>query len=101
LGQIYEYITNSNYLKPTHTSSSKVFKQSSQIWRHQSLCLTNTSFKFDDNCLTAFNILTEKLISSPIITGLDWKFNFEIMCDASDYAVGVVLRQRTLQEKMF
>ena len=29
----------------------------------------------------------------------DWNNEFEIMCDASDYAMGVVLRQRT--EKIF
>ena len=30
---------------------------------------------------------------------LDWSKNFEIMCDASDYAIGAVLRQRT--DKIF
>ena len=55
--------------------------------------------KFDDNCLTAFNILKEKLISAPIITIPDWKLNFEIMCDASDYAIGAVLGQR--KERIF
>ena len=30
---------------------------------------------------------------------LDWNKEFEIMCDASDYAMGVVLGQRT--EKIF
>ena len=29
----------------------------------------------------------------------DWKKEFEIMCDVSDYAMGAVLGQRT--EKMF
>ena len=29
----------------------------------------------------------------------DWNKEFEIMCDASNYAVGAVLKQRT--EKMF
>jgi len=59
----------------------------------------DTSFKFDDNCITAFNMLKEKLISAPIITVPDWKLNFEIMCDASDYAVGAVLGQR--KERIF
>jgi len=35
------------------------------------------------------------------ITTLDSKFKFEIMCDASDYVVGAVLRQMTLQGKRF
>ena len=46
----------------------------------------DTPFKFDDNCLAVFNILKEKLTSARIITARDWKLNFEIMCDVSDYA---------------
>jgi hypothetical protein len=34
------------------------------------------------------------LISAPIIQPPNWNLPFEIMCDASDYAVGVVLGQR-------
>ena len=51
-------------------------------------------FEFDDACLSAFNRLKEALISAPIITPPDWSLPFEIMCDASDYAVGAVLGQR-------
>ena len=50
-------------------------------------------FEFDDECLNAFQILKEALISAPIIQPPDWLLPFEIMCDASDYAVGVVLGQ--------
>ena len=49
---------------------------------------------FDDDCLTAFNTLKEKLTSAPIIMAPNWSLPFEIMCDASDYAVGAVLGQR-------
>jgi len=59
----------------------------------------DTAFKFDDNCLAAFNILKEKLIFAPIITAPDWKLNFEIMCDVRDYAVGPILGQR--KERIF
>ena len=38
--------------------------------------------------------MKEALISAPIITPLDWSLPFEIMCDASDHAVGAVLGQR-------
>ena len=51
-------------------------------------------FVFGDTCLSAFNRLKEVLVSAPIITLLDWSLPFEIMCDASDHAVGAVLGQR-------
>jgi hypothetical protein len=34
------------------------------------------------------------LASAPVIQPPDWSLPFEIMCDSSDYAVSVVLRQR-------
>ena len=34
------------------------------------------------------------MISAPIVQPPDWNLPFEIMCDASDYVVGVVLGQR-------
>ena len=33
------------------------------------------------------------LISAPIVQPPDWNLPFEIMCDASDYAIGAVLGQ--------
>lgn len=39
------------------------------------------------------NTLKEELISAPIIVALDWELLFELMCNASDYVVGTVLRQ--------
>ena len=50
-------------------------------------------FEFDDACLKSFNILRKALIFAPIIQPPDWSLPFEIMCDASDYAVGVALGQ--------
>ena len=50
-------------------------------------------FEFDDACLKSVNILKKALISAPIIQPPDWSLPFEIMYDASDYAVGVVLGQ--------
>ena len=51
-------------------------------------------FVFDDDCVEAFETLKKALISTPIVQPPDWNLPFEIMCDASDYAVGVVLGQR-------
>ena len=56
-------------------------------------------FEFDEQCNQAFCTLKEKLISAPIVVTLDWELPFELMCDASDYVVGVVLGQKN--EKVF
>ncbi|GKF14725.1 reverse transcriptase domain-containing protein [Tanacetum coccineum] len=45
-------------------------------------------------CIEAFNILKKKLTEASILVAPDWDLPFEIMCDASDYAVGAVLGQR-------
>ncbi|CAM8968873.1 unnamed protein product [Rhodiola kirilowii] len=51
-------------------------------------------FEFTDACKEAFDELKQALTSTPIIRAPDWGQPFEIMCDASDYAVGAVLGQR-------
>jgi len=58
------------------------------------LLLMDANFIFDEPCLKAFCTLKEALVTAPIIQLLDWNLPFEIMCDASDYAVGAVLGQR-------
>ena len=51
-------------------------------------------FVFDDDSVEAFEILKKALIFAPIVQPPDWNLPFQIMCDASEYAVGAVLRQR-------
>jgi hypothetical protein len=51
-------------------------------------------FDYNEKCLVAFRTLKRALITVPIIQPPDWSQPFEIMCDASDYAVGAVLGQR-------
>jgi len=48
-------------------------------------------FSFDDACLKAFNCLKEKLVSAPVIIGPNWSEPFEVMFDASDTSLGVML----------
>jgi hypothetical protein len=50
-------------------------------------------FSFTKDCVESFNVLKNALISAPIIQPPDWNLTFEIMCGASDYAVGAVLGQ--------
>ena len=56
-------------------------------------------FKFDESCEWSFEEIRSKLVEAPIMAKQDWDKEFEFMCDASDYAMGAVLGQRT--DKMF
>ncbi|XP_060216627.1 uncharacterized protein LOC132644089 [Lycium barbarum] len=51
-------------------------------------------FVFDDKCQKAFEELKERLTTAPIIIAPDWSLPFELMCDASGFAIGAVLGQR-------
>ncbi|GJU82630.1 reverse transcriptase domain-containing protein [Tanacetum coccineum] len=54
----------------------------------------DTPFFFSDECLASFKILKKKLTEAPILVSPDWDLPFELMCDASDFAVGAVLGNR-------
>ena len=54
----------------------------------------DTTFDFTDACKIAFDRLKMALISSPVVVAPDWSLPFELMCDASDHAIGAVLGQR-------
>ena len=51
-------------------------------------------FEFDDVCLNAFETLKRALVSVPILQPPNWEQPFEIICNASNFAVGTILGQR-------
>ena len=51
-------------------------------------------FAWSQACEAAFEKLKTMLVSPPIMRSPNWNLPFEIMCDASDYAIGAVLGQR-------
>ncbi|GJS25019.1 reverse transcriptase domain-containing protein [Tanacetum coccineum] len=53
-----------------------------------------TPFVFSQDCIDAFETLKKKLTEAPILVVPDWNLPFELMCDASDFAIGAVLGQR-------
>ena len=63
----------------------------------KSLCkllAKDAEFEFNDACLKAFDTLKRALVSAPVLQPPNWAEPFEIMCDASNFAVGAVLGQR-------
>nr|GEU62968.1 reverse transcriptase domain-containing protein [Tanacetum cinerariifolium] len=54
----------------------------------------DTPFIFSKECVESFQTLKRKLTEAPILIAPDWDMPFELMCYASDFAIGIVLRQR-------
>nr|GEU73963.1 reverse transcriptase domain-containing protein [Tanacetum cinerariifolium] len=54
----------------------------------------NSPFIFSNERIQAIRTLKDKLTEAPILIAPNWDQPFELMCDASDYAVGAVLGQR-------
>ena len=76
-----------------HTGFYKRFiKDFSKIAKPLSnLLVQGAPFEFDDQCLQVFLFLKQKLVSTPIVVTSDWNLPFELMCDANDNAIEVVL----------
>ncbi|GJZ30881.1 reverse transcriptase domain-containing protein [Tanacetum coccineum] len=73
----------------------RFIKYFSQVARPMTqLLVKDASFNFFEECIQAFDKLKHELTQAPIMIKPDWSLPFEIMCDASDYAVGAVLGQR-------
>ncbi|GJS92274.1 putative nucleotidyltransferase, ribonuclease H [Tanacetum coccineum] len=91
---------------PTNIKGVRSFLRHASFYRHfikdfskiarpiTKLLEKDTPFEFDDECQKAFELLKEKLTCAPVIVSPNWNLPFEIMCDASDFAVGAVLGQK-------
>ncbi|XP_019230475.1 PREDICTED: uncharacterized protein LOC109211393 [Nicotiana attenuata] len=63
------------------------------------LLMKDVKFDFSSDCIKSFDTLKKKLSTAPVVVSSDWNLPFEVMCDASDIAVGAVLGQR--KDKIF
>ena len=54
----------------------------------------DAKFEWDAEWQQRFEELKAYLTTAPIVRALNWQLPFEVMCDASDLAVGAVLGQR-------
>ena len=60
----------------------------------------DAKFEWDSECQQRFEELKAYLTTAPIVRALNSQLLFEVMCDASDLVVGVVLGQR-IEEKPY
>nr|GEX93245.1 reverse transcriptase domain-containing protein [Tanacetum cinerariifolium] len=70
----------------------KYFSKISRPMTH--LLEKNAPFVFFDDYVQAFQTLKKKLTEAPFLIAPNWDQPFELMCDASNFAVGAVLGQR-------
>ncbi|GJT84280.1 reverse transcriptase domain-containing protein [Tanacetum coccineum] len=54
----------------------------------------DTPFFFSKECIEAFQTVKKKLTEAPILVAPDWDLPFELMYDASDFAIAAVLGKR-------
>ena len=100
-----------NLIPPTTVKGIRIFLGHARFYRRfiryfskiaRPLCRLlekDTKFNFDESCYNYFEEIKSILVEALIMVKLDWNREFEIMCDASDFAMGVVLGQKA--EKVF
>ena len=54
----------------------------------------DAKFFWEKECQKSFEELKFHLTTAPIVRAPNWQLPFEVMCDASDHAIGAVLGQR-------
>ncbi|WJZ82828.1 hypothetical protein VitviT2T_002553 [Vitis vinifera] len=58
------------------------------------LLAKDAKFKWDQNCQHCFEELKRLWTTAPVVRRPNWDLPFEVMCDASDQAMGAILGQR-------
>lgn len=77
----------------------KFIENFSKIAQPLSDCLgKNKTFNWDCHCSNAFNNLTFALTNAPVLQYPDFKKQFILSVDASDFAIGAVLSQKVEPE---
>nr|GEU51869.1 reverse transcriptase domain-containing protein [Tanacetum cinerariifolium] len=61
---------------------SKIARPMTHLLKKETPCV------FSKECIDVFNTLKKKLTEAPILVVHDWNLPFELMCDASDFAIG-------------
>ncbi|GKA34363.1 reverse transcriptase domain-containing protein [Tanacetum coccineum] len=83
-------IISSQLSKEKKSKLVSVLKKHKQAFAWKTIDIPDTPFEFDEECRRAFESLQEKLTCAPVIVSPNWNIPFELMCDASDFAIGAV-----------
>ncbi|WMV22765.1 hypothetical protein MTR67_016150 [Solanum verrucosum] len=84
-----------------HAGFYRRFIQNFSSISKPTLLTKDTKFLFTTDCLRAFNLVKEKLTSALIMVTPDWSQPFELMCDASDFAVNYATTEKELFAVVF
>nr|GEY46677.1 reverse transcriptase domain-containing protein [Tanacetum cinerariifolium] len=88
------YTTPPGFTPVQNNSQNRFIQDFSKIARPMTHLLEKeTPFVFSKDCIDAFETLKKKLTEAPILVVPNWNLPFELMCDASDFAIGAVLGQ--------
>nr|GFA70663.1 reverse transcriptase domain-containing protein [Tanacetum cinerariifolium] len=85
---IRSFLGHAGFYRPFIKDFSKISRPMTHLLEK------NSPFIFSNECIQAFRTLKDKLTEAPILIAPNWDQPFELMCDASNYAVGAVLGQR-------
>jgi len=95
-----------NLPPPTYVKEVQSFLGHTSFYRHfikdfnniakylSNLLAEDVPFYFSEKCLEIFSKLKAALTFTPVLHPPIWGEAFELMCDASNYAIRVVLKQR-------
>ncbi|CAA7407941.1 unnamed protein product [Spirodela intermedia] len=85
--QIRSFLGHLGYYRKFIQDFSKISKPLTM------LLSKDVPFNFDEKCFESFSKIKRLLPEAPILQAPDWSLPFEIMCNASNYAVRAILGQ--------
>jgi len=86
--EFFSFLGHAGFYRPfIQDFSKKAFSLSNLLQK-------DVEFIFSNECKEAFDCLKKALTTTLIFQALNWTTPFEIMCDASNYALAAALAQR-------
>nr|GEU79346.1 reverse transcriptase domain-containing protein [Tanacetum cinerariifolium] len=82
---VRSFLSHASFYQQFIQDFSKISRPMTHLLKKETL------FVFSKDCVDAFETLKKKLTESSILVATDWNLPFELMCDASDFAIGAVL----------